>query len=154
VIQVPLATTQSVAAIEHRADEPPVERRVLIIDDNHDAGNALAMLIEDMGGDARVAYDGESALAMLQKHLPEVILLDIGMRELDGYETCRRIRRALGDGVLIVALTGFGQEQDKEEATRAGFDAHLTKPADEAALATILAHPARLSSLAGHIPEA
>ena len=79
---------------------------------------------------------------MLHEHLPEVILLDIGMRGLDGYETCKRIRRALGDGVLIVALTGFGQEQDKEEATRAGFDAHLTKPADKAALATILAYPA------------
>ncbi len=97
------------------------------------------MLIEDMGGEARVAYDGASALAMLQEYQPEVILLDIGMRGLDGYETCQRIRRVLGNRVLLVALTGFGQEQDKEKATRAGFDAHLTKPADGAALAGILA---------------
>ena len=125
VIQLPLATTQSVSAIERRADEQRLERRILVIDDNQDAANATAMLIEEMGGDARVAYDGESALAMLQEYQPEVILLDIGMRGLDGYETCQRIRRVLGDRVLLVALTGFGQEQDKEKATRAGFDAHL-----------------------------
>ena len=130
VIQLPLATTQSVSATERRADEQRLERRILVIDDNQDAANATAMLIEEMGGDARVAYDGESALEMLQEYQPEVILLDIGMRGLDGYETCQRIRRVLGNRVLLVALTGFGQEQDKEKATRAGFDAHLTKPAD------------------------
>ena len=139
VIQLPLATTQSVSAIERRADEQRLERRILVIDDNQDAANATAMLVEEMGGDARVAYDGESALEMLQEYQPEVILLDIGMRGLDGYETCQRIRRVLGNRVLLVALTGFGQEQDKEKATRAGFDAHLTKPADGAALAGILA---------------
>ncbi len=142
VIQLPLATTQSVSATERRADEQRLERRILVIDDNQDAANATAMLIEEMGGDARVAYDGESALEMLQEYQPEVILLDIGMRGLDGYETCQRIRRVLGNRVLLVALTGFGQEQDKEKATRAGFDAHLTKPADGAALAGILAYRA------------
>ena len=131
--------TKSVPAIERRADEQRLDRRILVVDDNQDAANATAMLIAEMGGDARVAYDGESALAMLQEYQPEVILLDIGMRGLDGYETCQRIRRVLGNGVLLVALTGFGQEQDKEKATRAGFDAHLTKPADEAALTGILA---------------
>ena len=73
------------------------------------------------------------------EHQPEVVLLDIGMQGLDGYETCQRIRRVLGNRVLLVALTGYGQEQDKERATRAGFDAHLTKPADAAALAGIVA---------------
>jgi CheY-like chemotaxis protein len=100
------------------------------------------MLVEDMGGDARVAYDGESALAMIDPYQPEVVLLDIGMRGLDGYETCQRIRRVLGDRVVVVALTGFGQEQDKEKAARCGFDAHLTKPTDAAALAKIFAYPA------------
>ena len=79
---------------------------------------------------------------MLLEYQPEVILLDIGMQGLDGYEICHQIRRVLGDGVLLVAVTGFGQKQDKEQATRAGFDAHLTKPADGAALAAILAHRA------------
>ena len=134
VIQLPLTTTQLVSATERRADERQLERRVLVIDDNEDAANATAMLIEDMGGDARVAYDGESALAMIHEYQPEVVILDIGMRGLDGYETCQRIRRVLGSRVLLVALTGFGQEQDKEKATRAGFDAHLTKPADERGL--------------------
>jgi CheY-like chemotaxis protein len=138
LIQLPLAATQSIPATERRADNYRLERRMLVIDDNQDAANATAMLIEEMGGEARVAYDGETALEMLLDYQPEVILLDIGMQGLDGYETCHRIRRVLGDGVLLVALTGFGQEQDKEQATRAGFDAHLTKPADGAALAGIL----------------
>jgi CheY-like chemotaxis protein len=100
------------------------------------------MLIADMGGDARAAYNGESALAMLTEYQPDAILLDIGMRGLDGYETCQRIRRVLGDQVRIVALTGFGRDEDREEATRAGFDAHLTKPADGGSLVNIFAIPA------------
>ena len=142
VIHVPLATTHSVSSSERPAGEQRLERRVLVVDDNKDAANAMAMLVEEMGGDARVAYDGESALAMLPEYHPELVLLDIGMRGLDGYETCRRIRHLLGDRVLLVALTGFGQEQDREKSTRAGFDAHLTKPADGAALAQILAYRA------------
>ena len=142
VIQLPLATTQSVSATAKRADEQPLERRILVIDDNRDAANAMAMLVEEMGGDARVAYDGDSALEMLQEYQPEVILLDIGMRAPDGYETCQRIRHILGNRVLLVALTGFGQEQDREKAMRAGFDAHLTKPADWATLAGVLAYRA------------
>jgi signal transduction histidine kinase/ActR/RegA family two-component response regulator len=149
VIQLPLATTQSVSATQRHTDEQPVERRILVVDDNEDAANATAMLIEEMGGDARVAYDGESALEMLQEYQPEVILLDIGMRSPDGYETCQRIRRVLGNRVLLVALTGFGQEQDKEKATRAGFDAHLTKPAGGGALAGILASRASSSGQEG-----
>jgi signal transduction histidine kinase len=138
VIHLPFAATPLVSATQRHADERRLERRILVIDDNQDAANMTATLIEEMGGDARVAYDGESALEMLQEYQPEVILLDIGMRGLDGYETCRRIRNVLGDRVLLVALTGFGQEQDKEKATRAGFDAHLTKPADGPALAGIV----------------
>jgi signal transduction histidine kinase/CheY-like chemotaxis protein len=142
VIQVPLATTQSVSSTERRSDDQRLEQRILVIDDNQDAANAMAMLVKEMGGDARVAYDGESALEMLQGYHPEVILLDIGMRGLDGYETCQRIRHVLGNRVLLVALTGYGQEEDREKATRAGFDAHLTKPADGAALAGVLGYRA------------
>ena len=153
VIQLPLTATHSVSATERPADERRLERRVLIIDDNEDAANVTAMLIEDMGGDARVAYDGETALAMIHEYQPEVVLLDIGMRGLDGYETCQRIRRVLGNRVLLVALTGFGQEQDKEQATRAGFDAHLTKPADGAALAAIVAHSASRARYKGETEQ-
>ena len=143
LIHLPLATAQPVSAKRH-ADEQRLERRILIIDDNQDAANATAMLIEDMGGQSRVAYDGEHALAVLQEYQPEVVLLDIGMRGLDGYETCQRIRRVLGNRVMLVALTGFGQKQDKERATRAGFDAHLTKPADGPALTAIMASRASI----------
>jgi CheY-like chemotaxis protein len=138
VIQMPLAARQSVSATKRQADDHQLQRRILVVDDNHDAADATAMLIDAMGGDAKVAYDGESALEMLPQCQPEVVLLDIGMPGLDGYETCRQMRRVLGDQVLLVALTGFGQEQDKAKATRAGFDAHLTKPADGAALTAIL----------------
>ncbi len=138
VIRLPLAATQSVSATAKRPDEQRLERRILVIDDNRDAANAMAMLVEEMGGDAKVAYDGDSALEMLQEYQPEVILLDIGMRAPDGYETCLRIRHVLGNRVLLVALTGFGQEQDREKAMRAGFDVHLTKPADWATLAGVL----------------
>ena len=142
VIQLPLTTTQLVAAAEGRLDGGRLERRVLVIDDDEDAANAMAMLIDDMGGEARVAYDGETALAMVTQYQPEVVLLDIGMRGLDGYETCQRIRQVLRNQVLLVALTGFGQQEDKEKATDAGFDAHITKPSDEVALARIFAQHA------------
>ena len=85
VIQLPLATTQSVLATAPHGGEQRIEGRILVVDDNQDVANATAMLIAEMGGDARVAYDGESAIAMLQEYEPEVILLDIGMRGLDGY---------------------------------------------------------------------
>ena len=153
VIQLPLTVTHSVSATERRTDERRLERRVLIIDDNEDAANVTAMLIEDMGGDARVAYDGETALALIHEYRPEVVLLDIGMRGLDGYETCQRIRRVLGNRVMLVALTGFGQEQDKEQAIRAGFDAHLTKPADGTALAAIVAHSASRARYEGETEQ-
>ena len=83
-------------------------------------------------------YDGESGVRDVLMYRPDVVLLDIGMPGLDGFETCRRIRRELRDDVLVVAVTGFGQQQDKERATRDGFDAHLTKPADPAALERLL----------------
>ena len=112
--------------------------RVLVIDDNRDAAAMTAMLVEELGGECRTAYDGEAGLREVLNHRPDVVFLDIGMPGVDGYETCRRIRSASGDEVVIVALTGFGQEQDKEQAVRAGFSAHLTKPADPAALAHLL----------------
>jgi signal transduction histidine kinase len=139
MVQLPLETSQSVGAVRLRPAEYRIRQRILVIDDNEDAANTTAMLIEDMGGDARVAYDGVSALALIREYQPEAVLLDISMRGLDGYETCQQIRRVLGSRVLLVALTGLAQKQDKEKATRAGFDAHLTKPADEAALAGIFA---------------
>ena len=110
-----------------------------MVDDNLDAANAMAMLIGAFGSEAVVAHDGHTGLSHVLDWKPTLVLLDIDMPGMDGYETCRRIRAAVGRAVRVVALTGWGQEQDKREAQRAGFDAHLTKPADPTALDRLLA---------------
>lgn len=137
-ILLPLAAS---AAVPVPADDDTqrIHRRVVIIDDNTDAANMMALLIESLGGNARVAYDGDQGIREVQAHGAEVVLLDIGMQPLDGYETCRRLRDLVGSDVVIVALTGWGQSQDKDKAEAAGFNAHLTKPADLAALRALLA---------------
>ena len=104
--------------------------RVLVIDDTRDAADVMQMLIESDGALADVAYDGASGIVLAQEKAPDVILLDIGMPDMDGYETCRVIRKLLGKDVLIIALTGWGQEEVKRRALESGFDAHLTKPVE------------------------
>ncbi|MCE3284293.1 MAG: tmoS, partial [Steroidobacteraceae bacterium] len=113
-------------------------RRVLIVDDNSDAAEALAMLVTDLGGAACTANDGYSGVERIGDFDPEIVLLDLGMPGMDGYETCRRMREA-GSRAYIVALTGWGQEKDRHQVLRSGFDAHLTKPADPAHLEELLA---------------
>jgi CheY-like chemotaxis protein len=104
--------------------------RVLVIDDNRDGADILGILIEEQAGVVRVAYDGASGLLAAHDFRPEVVLLDIGLPDMDGYEACRRLRAEFGRDISIVALTGWGQERDKQRAFDAGFDTHLTKPAD------------------------
>ena len=104
--------------------------RVLVVDDNTDAADSVGMLLAAMGCVVNVAYDGPSALAALAEFEASVVLLDIGMPGMDGYETCRRLREKRGSGVIIVAITGWGQQSDKQSAIESGFDAHITKPAD------------------------
>jgi CheY-like chemotaxis protein len=104
--------------------------RALVIDDTRDAADVMQMLIESDGAVADVAYDGASGIALARENTPDIILLDIGMPDMDGYETCRAIRKLLGKNVLIIALTGWGQEEVKRRALEAGFDAHLTKPVE------------------------
>jgi DNA-binding response OmpR family regulator len=104
--------------------------RVAVIDDNRDGADILRILIEEEGGVVCVAYDGTSGLLAAQEFKPEVVVLDIGLPDMDGYEACRRLRAAFGREVSIIALTGWGGERDKQRAFDAGFDAHLTKPAD------------------------
>jgi CheY-like chemotaxis protein len=113
-------------------------RRVLVVDDNADAAESLAMLLEVSGDAVRVAYDGEEALEVECDFHPDVILLDIGMPKLSGYEVARRVRETRGPGVLIVAITGWGQEDDRRRAQEAGFDHHFTKPVDYQALLDVI----------------
>ena len=103
--------------------------RILVVDDNKDAAQSLALLLELRGHHVKTAHDGANALLLAPGFLPKIILLDIGLPDSNGYEMARRIReQAWGRNVLLVALTGWGQNRDKIAATQAGFDHHLTKP--------------------------
>jgi two-component system CheB/CheR fusion protein len=121
-------------------DVPRVASRAVIIDDNADAAHAMSMLIEELGGAARIAHDAASGLEVVQQFQPDIVFLDIGMPGTDGYEACRQLRcLRLPKRMLIVAVTGWGQPQDKQRALDAGFDAHLVKPVDPAILTRVLA---------------
>ena len=137
-IRLPLSKRLPVERQPVSTDGKMLDRRVLVIDDNRDAATVTAMLIEELGGECRVAFNAEDGLRAMREYRADVVLLDVGMAGIDGYETCRQIRREFGGDVLVVALTGFGQEEDKDKAARAGFSAHLTKPADPALLVAVL----------------
>jgi CheY-like chemotaxis protein len=110
-----------------------------VADDNEDAATSLAMLLELMGHEVRVAHDGLQAVVMSESFRPEVIVLDIGMTQMNGYEACRRIRaRAWASATLVIAVTGWGQDQDRRRSLEAGFEAHLTKPLDPKALERLI----------------
>jgi CheY-like chemotaxis protein len=105
--------------------------RVLVADDNRDAAESLAALLRILGNDVKVAYDGIEAVEAARAFRPNVILLDIGMPLLDGYGAAREIRRDPQIGVAkLVALTGWGQEEDRQRVRAAGFDEHIVKPAE------------------------
>ena len=130
----PAATTAATA--EPTAAAP---RRILVVDDHRDSAESLAMLLELHGHEAHQAHDGPEAVEAATRLRPDVILLDIGLPTLNGYETARRIRERLeGKRLLLVALTGWGQEEDRRRSEEAGFDAHLVKPVDYRALAKVL----------------
>jgi PAS domain S-box-containing protein len=114
---------------------PAMRRRVLIVDDNRDAADALAMLLRHTGHDAFVAYDGRAAFAAAETHRPDVVLLDIGLPGMSGHDVCRQVReQPWGRNIRMIALTGWGQEEDRRKSTEAGFDGHLVKPVDIAAV--------------------
>jgi CheY-like chemotaxis protein len=115
-----------------------VQKRILIVDDNADSADTLALLLRTMGHEVHVARDGRTALAALPRARPEIVLLDIVMPDLSGYEVAKRIRDRLGAGVRIVALTGFGSDEDRQRALESGFDQHLIKPVDPAFLKSLL----------------
>jgi CheY-like chemotaxis protein len=112
---------------------------VLVADDIPDAAEMMQLIIECMGHDVRVAADGVQAVAVARDFLPDIALLDIGMPRMDGYEAARQIRGSLGRSVFLVALTGWGQEEDQRRAQAAGFDRHLTKPAEPSVIESLIA---------------
>jgi CheY-like chemotaxis protein len=112
---------------------------LILADDNADALQSLAMLLEMEGHTVRVASDGNAAFSLAQQRMPDVMLLDIGMPGLNGYEVASRVRELQGgDAVTLIALTGWGQPADRARARDAGFDHHLTKPIDHDELAGLL----------------
>jgi signal transduction histidine kinase/DNA-binding response OmpR family regulator len=118
----------------------PRSSRVLIVDDNSDSARSLSMLLEMGGHEVRTCYDGPSGLAEAEAFCPEVVLLDIGLPGMDGFEVAKRLRqRELSPRPLLVALTGYGQAEDVRRSREAGFDHHLVKPADPEALTALLA---------------
>jgi signal transduction histidine kinase/ActR/RegA family two-component response regulator len=119
---------------------PAVRRRILVVDDNEDAAEWLATVLRLHGHETHVAHDGLEAVTTAERIRPDAVLLDIGLPRLDGYEACRRIRaQSRGRDLLLVALTGWGQDEDRQESRDAGFDAHLVKPVDDEVLLKLLA---------------
>jgi PAS domain S-box-containing protein len=118
----------------------PRQRRVLVVDDNEDAAISLAMLLDMSGNETHLAHDGVQALEAAEKLRPDVVLLDIGMPRMNGHEVCRRMRsQPWGRDLKVIALTGWGQDQDRKKSREAGFDGHLVKPVDPEKLTEVIA---------------
>ena len=117
----------------------PAHRRILIVDDNRDSAESLGMLFEITGNKTYLAHDGVEALEAIEAHRPEIVLLDIGLPGLDGHEVCRRVREQnWGRDIVMIALTGWGQADDRRKSQEAGFNGHLVKPVDYDELLTLL----------------
>jgi signal transduction histidine kinase len=141
VVKLPLAThAQPVpSAPNEPAELPGRRRRVLVADDNIDAGESLAMLLRLDGHEVELASNGAQAVELFDRMKPEVAILDIGMPGLNGYEVAQRIRQKARTGVTLIAVTGWGQEADKARAAASGFDHHFTKPVEPAVLSALIA---------------
>jgi two-component system CheB/CheR fusion protein len=139
------ASTEEPAALAETetAPRPAGERlRVLIVEDNCDAADSLRMLLEIIGHDVRVAYNGPDGVAEARRWQPGVVLCDIGLPGLDGYGVAEALRRDPATaGARLIAITGYGSEEDRRRALATGFDYHLTKPADPVLLQDLLTGP-------------
>jgi len=149
IVRLPVVVQEEVAqpipAQAHGPARARGRRRILVADDNYDSATSLSILLNDAGYDVRTAGDGEQALETAAQFRPDIALLDIGMPKLNGYEVAKKLRaQAFGRDVLLIALTGWGGAEHRQQTAAAGFDHHLTKPVDPAALTRLL-----VSMLAG-----
>jgi CheY-like chemotaxis protein len=144
IVRLPLAKAaeaeRSAGHAEHAACDVC---RILVAEDNHDAAEMMRVMLEVKGHDVRIAADGVQAVALAETFEPQIAFLDIGMPRMDGYEAARRIREHLRDRVTLVALTGWGQDEDKRRSREAGFDHHLTKPPEPEQLDQLIIDCAR-----------
>jgi CheY-like chemotaxis protein len=144
VVHLPIMVETPKPPPEPTVSEPTttIARRILVVDDNADSAESLAMLLKISGNETQVAHDGLEAVEAAERFRPDVVLLDIGLPQLNGYDAARRIReQPWGKTMALIALTGWGQEEDRRRSKDAGFDAHLVKPVDYGALMEVLALP-------------
>jgi PAS domain S-box-containing protein len=142
VVRLPVLVTERPAKAAAAAGEPArlAGRRILVVDDNRDAASSLALLLQMSGNTTCAAFDGQEAVEEAERFRPDVALLDIGLPRLNGYEACRLIRaQPWGRDMVIVAMTGWGQDEDRRRSQEAGFDHHMVKPVDYATLLKLLA---------------
>ena len=151
-VRLPLPATPLAVRPEHVEDRPAevashARRRILVADDLPDSVDSLALMLERQGHEVRIAYDGLQAVGMARVFQPEVVLLDIAMPKLNGYEAARRIREDAGANVpLLIALTGWGHDENRQRTKEAGFDHHLVKPVDPEELSKLLSAGAATES--------
>jgi len=140
---VSLPTIAEMASVEGNGSTQTTDgatgRRILIVDDNEDGASSLSMLLKFGGHETSIAHNGHEALRLADELRPDVILLDIGLPGMSGYDVCRQIRQEpWGRDIVLVAVTGWGQEDDRIRSREAGFDAHIVKPVDPDLLAKII----------------
>jgi CheY-like chemotaxis protein len=143
-VRLPLLVEIPKSSSEPALIKPAVKARscrILVVDDNQDAATSLAAWLKLIGNEIQIAYDGLAALEAATAFKPDIILLDIGLPKMNGYDVARRVRQQpWGEEMVLVALTGWGQDKDREKSREAGFNHHMVKPVDHAALTRLLAN--------------
>jgi CheY-like chemotaxis protein len=148
------AAERGVASATQPDTAANTRRRILVVDDNHDFATSLAMILRDMGNDVRVEHDGLAGLRAAEAFQPALAFLDIGMPGMDGYQLARKLRmNERNRWIMLVAVTGWGQDSDKMRAREAGFDYHIVKPLDPTQLPAILSAAAHKSDMAHALPD-
>ncbi len=143
VVYLPIARDRQQSQHYDAEEEQDVRSalRILVVDDNRDSADSLAMLLRVMGNEVRTAYDGQAGVDAAKEYRPNVVLLDIGLPKLNGYEACRDIRKQpWGKSTVLIAATGWGQEEDRRRSQEAGFDHHMVKPVNPRVLMKLLAN--------------
>ncbi len=140
IVRLPVTRSSPVSENEPaKVEALPAEHSILVVDDNRDSAESLSMLLQITGNKTYLAHDGMEALEAVEKYRPEVVLLDIGLPKLNGFEVCRRVREfPWAQGTVMIALTGWGQDDDRRKSKEAGFDGHLVKPVDYDKLLALL----------------
>jgi len=143
VVRLPIVVEQTYprqASDDGDKAQPTSDLRILVVDDNRDAAESLAMLLKMMGNNIHTAHDGEEAVTAAREFRPHVVLCDIGLPKLNGYEACRQMKAQAWDKkMILIAVTGWGQDDERRKSEEAGFDHHMVKPVDPQALMKLLA---------------